>query len=205
MNWFSSCPPQFFQSPAVTDPHLLSTQISAGECCSKSNTPWCTNRKLQSWQLPRLVTCQKHPAFNGEQKTSMTLLFNNYSPTILQYGSAAGIVVSVAIKKKIQAECLCLALHLPLRRQDGGHWVRKVHIVAHSTFLPLWGQHPGPVGTLLLLLSTQTKYSKYGKYGYRNTALANVSTPATRAKEVEPSVDTDTLMRHRHYFMSVMS
>ena len=77
--------------------HLLSTQISAGECCSKSSTPWCTYRKLWSQQPPRLVTRQKHPALNGEQKTSTTLLFNNYSPTILQYGSAAGAVVSVAI------------------------------------------------------------------------------------------------------------
>ena len=31
-----------------------------------------------------LVSCQKHPALNSEQKTSTTLLFNSYNPTILQ-------------------------------------------------------------------------------------------------------------------------
>ena len=63
-------------------PHLISTQISAGECCSKSNTPWFPYRKLRSWQPPRLVTRQKHPSLNGEQKKSTTLLFNSYNPTI---------------------------------------------------------------------------------------------------------------------------
>ena len=78
-------------------PHLLSTQISAGECCSKCNTLWCPYRKLCSRQLPRLVTRQKHPTLNSEQKTSTTLIFTNYNPTILQYGSAADTVVSVVI------------------------------------------------------------------------------------------------------------
>ena len=54
-------------------------------------------QKLPSQQPPRFINCQKHPALNGEQKTSTTLLFNNYSPKILQYGSAAGTVISVAI------------------------------------------------------------------------------------------------------------
>ena len=65
-------------------PHLISTQISAGECCSKSNTPCWTYWKLWSWQPLRLVTCQKHPTLNGEQKTSTALLFNSYNPTVLQ-------------------------------------------------------------------------------------------------------------------------
>ena len=128
-------------------PHSLSTQISAGECCSKSNTLWFTYRKLRWRQPPQLVTRPKNPALNGEQKTSTALLFNNYNPTILQYVSAAGAVVSVAIKKnKIRAES---SAWLHYRKQDGDHWVRKVNIVAHATFLPLWGQHLGPSGTLL--------------------------------------------------------
>ena len=57
-------------------PHLLSTQISASECC-----PY---RKLRLRQPPRLINRQKHPALNGEQKTSTTSPFNTYNPTILQ-------------------------------------------------------------------------------------------------------------------------
>ena len=72
----------------------------SSECCSKSNTLWCPYRKLRSWQPPRLVMRQKNPALNGEQKTSTALHFNKYNPTILQYGSAAGAVVSVAILRK---------------------------------------------------------------------------------------------------------
>ena len=55
--------------------------------------------ELQSRQPRGLITRQKHPALSSEHKTSMALLFN-YNPTILQYGSAAGAVVSVAILKK---------------------------------------------------------------------------------------------------------
>ena len=79
----------------------LSTQISAGECCSKSNTLWWPNQKLRLRQPPRLITCQEHPALNSDQKTSTTLLFNNYNPTILQYDSAASAVVSVANQKNV--------------------------------------------------------------------------------------------------------
>ena len=89
--------------------HLLSTQISAGECCSKFYIPWCTYWKLRSRQLPRLVTRQKHHALNGQQKTSTTLLFNNYNPTSARFGSCRCCRLGSHLKKCFQAECLCLA------------------------------------------------------------------------------------------------
>ena len=84
------------------------------------------------------------------------------------------------LKNKIQAECLCLAPLLPLRGQDGGRWVRKVYIIAHSTFLPLFAEHPGPVSTLLFTaIDIGTPSLLKLTEGYWNTARDCVSTFAS--------------------------
>ncbi|CAL8258299.1 unnamed protein product [Arctogadus glacialis] len=47
-------------------PHSISVPIFRCQCCSKSNTPWCTNRTLRSRLPPWLLPRNKHPALNGE-------------------------------------------------------------------------------------------------------------------------------------------
>ena len=47
----------------------LSALIFRCQCRSNSNTPWCTNRKLQLQLPPWLLPRNKHPALNSEHSS----------------------------------------------------------------------------------------------------------------------------------------
>ena len=150
--------------------HLLSTQISADECCSKYNTLWCPYRKLLSRQKHK----QKHPTLNGEQKTSTTLLFNNYNPTTLQYGSTAGAVVSIFKKNSELSSTAWLCFFHYVDKMAAVECVKCTSL--HTQVFAFMRATSGSFRYTSFrrnryrnTLSTQTKYSKYGKYGYRNT------------------------------------
>ena len=112
---------------------------------------------------------------SGEQKTSTTLLFNNYNPAIWLRCRRCRLGSHLKRKlSKLSASAWLRFFHFVDKMADRAH---KFYIVAHSTFLP-------PSGSFRYssfcrsryqnTLSTQTKCSKYGKYGYLNTSRVSI-------------------------------